>query len=228
MAMQNIKLTKKIQLTENVFELHYDFWHEIEMKPGQFITFILPQVGGRSYSILEKKEHIVKLTIKKRSSEDGWRWGSIMLCDAEIGDEFKIVGPAGHFVLQENDDPKCFIGTWTGVVPLYNQIISALEDGKTYDIKLVFGVRKELDLFYIDILEKLAQEYNNFSFTVCVSREDVDWCKRGYVTNCLSEDVIQQFKEYYICGMPDMIDACNQKLAELWVDETKIFFERYA
>lgn len=73
MAMQEIKLARKIQLTENVFELHYDFGKKVEMKPGQFVTFILPGIGGRSYSILEKDGNIAKLTVKRRDTKDGGR-----------------------------------------------------------------------------------------------------------------------------------------------------------
>ena len=227
MAMQEIKLTKKIQLTEDVFELHYDFWYEVDMKPWQFITFILPGIGGRSYSILEKDKNTVKLTVKKRPSEKWGRGGSVFLCDAEVWTVFKAVWPAGHFVLHENDDNKFFIGTGTGVVPLYNQIISALESGVTYEIKLVFWVRIKMDLFYIDILEKLSIKYPNFSFTICISREDVEGYERWYVTNSISKEVVKAFQEFYLCGMPSMIDSCIDTLKELWVTEEKIFFERY-
>lgn len=226
--MKEITLIKNIPLTQDVFELHYDFWEKVAMKPGQFITFILPWVWGRSYSILEVDGNTIKLTVKRRSKEDAGRGGSIMLCDSEIGTVFKAVGPAGHFVLQENDDNKLFIGTGTWVVPLYNQIISALEAGKTYQIQLIFWVRKEMDLFYIDILDALSKKYDNFSFTVCISREDVAWCQKWYVTNCLWEETVQNFQEFYICGMPDMIDSCQAKLTELWVPDEKVFFERYA
>jgi NAD(P)H-flavin reductase len=43
------------------------------MKAGQFVTFILPNIGGRSYSILEEKENTIILTIKKREKKNGGR-----------------------------------------------------------------------------------------------------------------------------------------------------------
>jgi len=228
MAMQEIQLTNKIELTHDVFELHYEFWEEVSMKPGQFITFILPEVGGRSYSVLETKWTIVKLTIKRRSKESKGRWGSIALCDASVWDSFKVVGPVGHFVLQENKDNKLFIGTGTGIVPLYNQVTSALKNGEPYQIQLIFGVRTQADLFYIDALKDLEKKHDNFSLVICVSREEVTDCHKWYVTDCIDKDTIKVYKEFYICGMPNMIDSCEEKLKELWVPEEKIFFERYA
>lgn len=228
MAMQEITLIKKVPLTHDVFELHYDFGKKVDMKPGQFITFILPGIWGRSYSILDTQENIVKLTIKRRSSDNGGRWGSIALCDAEVGDVFKAVGPAGHFVLQENSSAKCFIGTGTGIVPLYNQIISALKSWENYLIHLLFGVRTQADVFYTQELEKLAAENANFTFSVYISREDIDGYKKGYVTHELSKDTTDTYKEFYICGMPDMIESCKEQLLQHGADPEKIFFEKYA
>jgi len=226
--MQEIKLIEKIQLTHDVFELHYDFWQEVSLLPWQFITFILPEIWGRSYSVLEANKNIIKLTIKRRSKENGGRWGSIALCDSSVWDIFKAVWPVGHFVLQENDDNKLFIGTGTGIVPLYNQVTSALKQGNAYQVQLVFWVRTKQDLFYIDTLRQLEQEYDNFLLKVCVSREEVSECHKWYVTDNIDINTTDIYKEFYICGMPKMIDSCEAKLKELWIPEEKIFFERYA
>jgi NAD(P)H-flavin reductase len=42
MAMMQATLSKKITLTDDVFELHYTLSEKKEMKAGQFMTFILP------------------------------------------------------------------------------------------------------------------------------------------------------------------------------------------
>jgi len=42
MAMMIATLSKKIALTDDVFELHYILSEKKEMIAGQFITFILP------------------------------------------------------------------------------------------------------------------------------------------------------------------------------------------
>ncbi len=70
MALQIATLTEKIQLTHDVYELVYESDTPIEMQPGQFITFLLPEIGGRAYSILalDDKTHI-RLIIKRWSRE---------------------------------------------------------------------------------------------------------------------------------------------------------------
>jgi NAD(P)H-flavin reductase len=89
--MMVLSLEKKICLTNDVFELHYKLPEVKTMLPGQFITFILAGIGGRSYSVLEIKGDIAILIIKKWKVGDGGRGGSVALCDAIVGDEFRAV-----------------------------------------------------------------------------------------------------------------------------------------
>lgn len=229
MAMMQAKLTKKIPLTHDVFELHYELSEEKQMIPGQFLTFILPWVWGRSYSVLELVWNVAILIIKKWPEESGWRGGSIALCDAEIGTEFKCVWPAGHFILQENTKNKLFIGTGTGLVPLYNMILEWLKGSTWEKYQLVFGVRYLDDMFYQNNFEELKQKYSDtFYYHLVTSRSESEWMiKKWYVTDFLSKNVTEQYGEYYLCGAPAMIESCQETLSELSVSQENIFFEKY-
>ncbi len=222
-------LSKKIALTDDVFELHYTFPEKKDFIAGQFITFILSWVGGRSYSILEFNEHEAILIIKRWPLENGGRWGSIILCDAKIWDEFKCVWPVGHFILTDKKVSRLFIGTGTWLVPLYSHILQwlALEDGNKY--QLVFWVRYKKDLYYLDKFKELKQKYpDTFYYHLVVSRDEADWLiHSGYVTDFLSEKVVHDFGEYYLCWAPAMIESVEKKLNELWVWDENIYFEKY-
>lgn len=230
MWMMQVILTEKIALTHDVFELHYTLPEALSMKAGQFFTFILPWIGWRSYSALDLRWDIAVLIIKRWSKEDGGRGWSIALCDAQIWDEFKAVGPTGHFVLQDTTDNKLFLGTGTGLVPLYSQILFGLAKNTDEKYQLVFGVRQMNDMYYIEEFKKLKEAYpNRFNYHLVVSRDTWnDSITKWYVTDFLSEEVAREYKEYYICGAPAMIEWCQNKLSELWVDDEKIFFEKYS
>jgi len=121
--IQNFKLIEKKNLTNDVYELVFCWEKELEIKPWQFITFLLDKIGWRAYSILEIKWDKIILIIKKRELENWWRWWSKLICETKIWENLKWVGPAGHFILQENNKNKLFLWTWTWIVPLYNQIL---------------------------------------------------------------------------------------------------------
>ncbi len=230
MGMMSVTLKKKISLTNDVFELHYRLPERVEMKPWQFFTFILPGIWWRAYSALDIRDDILILIIKRWQVSDGGRWWSVALCGAEIGDEFKLVGPAGHFVLQENNQNKLFLWTGTGLVPLYNMILEWLAKNTWEKYQLVFWVRNMSDMFYLEQFAELKQAYpNTFYYHLVVSRSEWEWMiKKWYVTDFLSSKVVSEYFEYYICWAPAMIEWCQNKLLELWVDNDRIYFEKYS
>jgi len=225
-----VSLSKKIALTNDVYELHYVLPNETTMKAGQFFTFILPGIWWRAYSTLDIIGTTAIFIIKRWGVASGWRWGSVLLCDAQIWDEFKLVWPAGHFVLQDNNENKLFLWTGTGLVPLYNMILSWLAKNTWEKYQLVFWVRNMSDMFYTDEFAKLKEKYpDTFYYHLVVSREQWEgMIKKGYVTDFLSSKVVDDYSEFYICWAPAMIEWCQEKLWELWVENEKIFFEKYS
>lgn len=230
MWMKLAVLEKKIQLTQDVFELHYKLSEKLEMKAGQFFTFIIPGIWWRSYSALELHGDKLQLLIKRWDTKTWDRWGSIALCDAKIWDEFKFVGPAGHFVLQETSQNKLFLGTGTWLVPLYNMILAGLKKGTWEKYQLVFWVRHMSDMFYLEKFAHLKQQYpDTFYYHLVVSRSEWEWMiQKWYVTDFLSSKVVSDYREFYICWAPTMIEWCQEKLWELWVKQDTIYFEKYA
>lgn len=230
MWMMQVALEKKITLTHDVFELHYKLPEELTMKAGQFFTFILPGIGGRSYSALDIVWDIAILIIKKWLIKDWGRGWSILLCDAQIWDDFKAIGPAGHFVLQENNDNKLFLWTGTWLVPLYNMILAGLKKNTWEKYQLVFWVRHLSDMFYEKEFRLLKEQFpDTFYYHLVVSRDKWEWLiKKWYVTDFLSEKVVADYGEYYICWAPAMIEWCQKKLSDLWVSQEDIYFEKYS
>ena len=225
--MLHFTLIEKKQLTHDVFELIFQWENEINMKPGQFITFILDSIWWRAYSVLESKWNTISFIVKKRETDNGWRWWSAYICDLKVWDIIKWVWPAGHFTLKENSKNKLFIWTWTWLVPLYNQILWSIEQKQECKLTLVFWVRTLKDTFYIEKFEEIQKKYPNFDFTILLSKEKSELYQKWYVTDFLSLENIESFEEYYICWTPAMIDSTVEKLKKLWVDEENIFLERY-
>lgn len=236
--IQQFKLIEKVNLTHNVYELVFEAENTFEIKAWQFITFLLEGLWGRAYSILELDWNRVKLIIKKRELEEGWRWGSKMICETKIWENLKWVWPAGHFLLQENNKNKLFIWTGTWIVPLYNMIIDQLKKDSKTKVELTFWVREKEDVFYLEKLEYLKEKYLNFDFAIYISRvkdihEFKNECKNKkvhswYTTNFLTKENMKNFWEIYICGMPKMIESTVEKLEKLWFKDWKdIFFEKY-
>lgn len=224
--IQNFKLINKKNLTHNIYELDFEADNSFPFKPGQFITFLIP-IWGRAYSILEETWKSLKLIIKKRELDEWGRWWSKYLCELEIWTSIRWVWPAGHFTLKENNKNKLFLWTGTGFVPLYNQINYWLKNNKNCNYKIIFWARNNSDLFYIDELNKLKNTYSNFDFEVYLSREEISWYKKWYITDFLNYETKDNFEEIYICWAPWMIDSSIEILIEKWFEKENIFTEKY-
>ena len=227
MALKKFRLIEKIKLNQNIYELTFELNEEFSFEYGQFITFILPKIGWRAYSILKTQGNKLTFIIKKREKEDWWRWWSLYICEREVWDVLNWVWPAGHFVLQKNNKNKLFIWTGTGLVPLYNQVIWILKENYDCNLKIIFWVRCNKDLFYIDKLLELKKENSNFDFEIYLSKEEIEWYNKWYIIDYLTQENLENFEEFYICGIPKMIDSAKEILENNWVEKENVFSEKY-
>ena len=223
--LQNFKLVKKINLTYDIFEISFESEKNIDMKPWQFITFLLDNIWWRAYSILEIIDKKIILIIKKWELNNWWRWWSKLICELNIWDCIKWIWPAGHFLLQKNIKNKLFLWTWTWFVPLYNQIKANIEQKIQNNIKLIFWVRTLKNLFYIKELKKMKQKNKNFDFEIYLSREKINNYNNWYVTDFLTKNNIDNFEEFYICWTASMISSSQNTLKQNW--KKNIFYEKY-
>jgi NAD(P)H-flavin reductase len=224
MWLIDFKLIEKTKLNKEVYLLVFFHEEKIISSPGQFITFVLPELWWRAYSILDTNENITHFIIKRVKNG---RWWSKYICDSKIWTIIKWAWPAWHFVLRETTANKLFLWTWTWIVPLYNQIKWWIDKELFFESKLVFWVRTLNDLFYIKELTLLNRENHKFDIEIFLSREDAPWYHKWYVTDYLTKDNIASFSEFYICWTGEMLDSCIEKLKNLWVSEDYIYFERY-
>lgn len=227
MWLNNFKLLDKKLLTHDVYELTFEVQETFNFLAGQFITFLLPHIWWRAYSILKSKWNTICLIIKKVALENQWRWWSIFICEQNIWDTLKWTNPAGNFLLKNNDKNKLFIWTGTWLVPLYNQIINRLKQKNNSKVTLLFWVRYSSDLFYLKELEILKTDNSNFDYHVYLSRDKNTSHNTGYVTDFLTRENSDIYQEFYICWIPDLIDSSIHILKNLWVSENNILSEKY-
>lgn len=225
MWANNFTLIEKKHLTQDIFELVFEAENDFEMISGQFLTFLLPKTGfGRAYSVLYKKEKKVYFIIKRL--ENG-RGGSKEICDYDVWVVLKWFGPTWHFTLSHKKNTKIFIGTGTGMVPLYCMIETLLSSWYSENIYLCLWNKTAQDMYYLDVFSFWKQKYPNFDFMIYLSREEKNGYQKGYVGNFFWEENVKNFDEFYICGNPNMVDEVEKKLQWLWVEKENIFKEKY-
>ncbi len=175
------------------------------------------------------KTNLVSTTVKRVIEE--WEDNSLYLgvcsnylADLQPGDTVKLTGPSGRrFLLPEGPEAfnYLFFATGTGIAPYRGMVMELLKAGMTNDIILVFGCAYRTDLIYAEYFEKMHEEYPNFHYLPCISRENRrhDGTKKYVQTSLHDEaELIDPVLEkentlLYICGLKGMEQGIYRTLA---------------
>lgn len=220
-------------LTPTVFELKFNIDKEIEIKPGQFISIVIPGAGPngrdlrRAYSIGSAPEtRPIELCIKKVEGGPGTTY----LHALKPGDTFKAQAPFGDFVYKTpNTRAACFIATGTGLAPFRAMMLSKLyQSAPPRRAFCLFGIQHESELLYQEEILAGADVH----WLVAVSRPSENWKGyKGRVTDYMRQHFPASFPwqetDYYLCGNGAMITEVQSILADKGVDKKTIFKEKY-
>ncbi len=204
-------------LNHDVVEITLKLPQVLAYKPGQraLIDYKDPeQPLKRAYSIAEYRivDQGCQITMAIKLLEWSKSWW--YLKQKKQGDELEVVGIFWHFFLQETDNPKVFIGTWTGLVPLI-----AMANETNVQKELYFSVSHKSDLFYVDRIKNIA----NLSSHIHVSREEVEGCEPGRID--VSAVSFPENTEFYLCWNPAVVTSFADILQSRGY--THIYTEKY-
>jgi ferredoxin-NADP reductase len=221
------EFTKHIELEVNGVT-HFGF------VPGQWLSVKVNTPDGeemiRAYSIASPPSANGRVAFCLNRVHDGFM--SNYLCALNEGDEIKFQGPFGNFILHPPARDTVFIATGTGIAPFRSMLHWLLAEEarhQEHQFWLLFGARREQDIYYRDEFEQLAAKHPNFHFLPTLSRAEAEWTGlRGYVQEHLLEIVEGRTDMHaYICGLDKMVKANRELLKSLGWDRTAIRYEKY-
>ena len=152
------------------------------------------------------------------------------------GDKVTISGPFGEFFARETDNEMLFIGGGAGMAPMRSHILDQFRRIHTKrKVTFWYGARSYHEAFYVEDFDKIAEEHDNFDWTLALSEPlDSDNWKGsvGFIHQVLYEEYLKNHPapediEYYLCGPPLMIEACKKMLADLGVEPEQIMFDDF-
>ena len=162
--------------------------------------------------------------------------GSSYVYSLQPGDYVKVMGPFGDFHIKETNREMVYIGGGAGMAPLRSHI-AYLFESKNTDRKVSFwyGARSAQEMFYSEYFEALEKKYRNFGFHVALSEslEDDNWNGHtGFIHEVVFNEYLSGHKdianvEFYLCGPPAMIEACQNMLANAGVSPEQVSFDEF-
>jgi ferredoxin-NADP reductase len=244
-----LKLVSRRMLAPSVG--HYTFVRDdgqpLDFIPGQFIQVHFHYGDGtatkRSYSLATIHDHALGPgeAVEIAVSYVPGGAATALFEGLDVDGTVDASGPFGRFCMMPADANSRYllIGTGTGVTP-YRAMLPQLEAAiRERGIKavLLFGARTPAELLYGDEFRAFADKYpEHFRFVPCFSRElpeagsphahaDV---RHGYVQQFLDELAPDAGGDIaYLCGNPNMVDACFEALKEKGLEVKQIRREKY-
>lgn len=144
----------------------------------------------------------------------------------KIGDEIKVDGPYGRFILDENDKNICFIAAGSGIAPLMCHIRYILDKKLDGKFVLIYSNRNLQFASYRFELEEIERALPNFkvfhTLTRLTDEEKKFW--NGY-TGRINENMIKEILNkvgidlnectFYICGGPEFLKTLTNPKAKI-------------
>jgi ferredoxin-NADP reductase len=215
----------------------------LDFIPGQFVQVHFEYADGtatkRSYSLATIHDHAIGPgeAVEIAVSYVPGGAATALFEGLEIGGVVDASGPFGRFCLMPADANRRYllIATGTGVTP-YRAMLPLLERQiaeRGIQVVLLQGARTPVELLYGDEFRAFADRHpGHFRFIACLSRElpadshpDV---RHGYVQQFLDEVAPDPGGDIaYLCGNPNMVDACFEALKGHGLAVPQIRREKY-
>jgi NAD(P)H-flavin reductase len=240
-----LKLVGRRMLAPSIAHLSFvrDDGQPLDFIPGQFLQVHFHYADGtatkRSYSLATIHDHALGPgeAVEIAVSYVAGGAATALFESLPEGGHVDASGPYGRFCLAPADANRRYllIGTGTGVTP-YRAMLPLIEQAiaqRGIQVVLLFGARTPAELLYGDEFRAFADKHpSHFRFVPCFSRElpvdphaDV---RHGYVQQFLAEFTPDAATDIaYLCGNPNMVDACFEALKGHGLAVPQIRREKY-
>ena len=225
---------------------HYQFVRDdgqpLDFVPGQFIQVHFRYADGtpakRSYSLATIHDHALGPgeAVEIAVSYVPGGAATALFEGLPEGGHVEASGPFGRFCLMPGDRNARYllIATGTGVTPYRSMLpqLQSLMAERGVEVVLLQGARTPAELLYGDEFRAFADAHPEFRYVPCLSRElppdphpDV---RHGYVQQHLGDVAPDAARDIaYLCGNPDMVDACFEALKGFGLPVPQIRREKY-
>lgn len=192
-------------------------------EPGHHTLVSNDSGDVKPYSVLSVDEDQIILMIRNYGG-DGV---SHYMAEREVGDTIEVKpGLHGNLTLEDADRPIALISTGTGITPMMGLLNEYVSQGGE-DAAFIFGEKNTDQLLYKNMVEQYELIHGIKSEYV-LSRES--WHGReGYAQEHV-DDIVDDCgpdteRDFYVCGVPAMVVATKQKLADLGIPDERIHSE---
>ena len=152
------------------------------------------------------------------------------------GDKVTISGPYGEFFIKDTQREMVYIGGGAGMAPMRSHLFHLFQTLKTgRQVSFWYGARSMREMFYDEHFKDIEKKFPNFTYNVALSEpmDEDNWSgHKGFIHQVLYDEYLMKHDdpteiEFYMCGPPPMINACDSMLDSLGVDKEMIAYDSF-
>jgi ferredoxin-NAD(P)+ reductase (naphthalene dioxygenase ferredoxin-specific) len=215
-------------LTHDIRRLRLRPAKPLEFSPGQYANLQFSPEHIRPYSMANVAGS-GELEFHVRLVPDGRVTGYIEN-ELKVGDAVRVSGPLGTAYLRtRHEGPMLCVAGGTGLAPVLSIVRGALAQGMDNPIHLYFGVRSPRDVYGLEWLEQIRQDYPALQVHVVVgSGNDNPAWRSGLVTDAFNDDW-PDFDGWraYLCGAPPMVEAASMMIKKKGVRPEYVYADAF-
>jgi len=225
-----------VSLTPTIKAFHLALDRSIDFQAGQYVQLEIPGLGqSRAFSIANSPTEVnasgtIELNVRQVPGGAGTAW---LHERVRVGERLHLSGPYGRFFVRKSARlPLIFMAGGSGLSSPRSMILDLLNDGCTLPITLVYGQRDRKELYYDAEFRALAERCAHFHYLPTLSSEpdSSDWAGlRGFVHEAAKAHFGGSFSGHqaYLCGPPQMVEACIGTLMQGRLFERNIYTEKF-
>ena len=224
-------ITIELDVPENLKE-------QFLYQAGQYLSIevdLSGQIYRREYSICSAPhEESLRFSVKRVPGGKVSNW---LNADCKAGDSLKVFPPNGRFIVTPNPDSRLtyyFIGSGSGITPLFSMIKTILECEPLSTVYLIYGNSTREEVIYGEELRAMNEKYADQFQVQYIFSQMSNWTgKKGRI----DQGVIAEFlrthpkatreERFFICGPGNMIETVEAALLELDVYSGDILKEYF-
>lgn len=228
-----VNFIKSRHEAKNIITFYFKPEEELDYTAGQYIELYLPHPneddrGHKRWFTLSSSPLDEYLTITTKFSEPSSSFKQALL-DLKTGDELKMLGPMGDFVLPKIvQTPLIFVAGGIGLTPFHSILKWLHQTGESRPIKFIYGVTNEDEIIFMD-------EFNEFKqhISIVVDHPSDSWGgERGRISAELIMGISRPTKEsmVFVSGPEPMVEAIGDDLIKHGLKRTQLvqdFFPNY-
>jgi toluene monooxygenase electron transfer component len=220
-------------LNDDVLHLVLEADRPVQFRAGQFMLLEWPgEIGRRAYSMSNLPRGTDRLEFLIKRKPDGLA-SRFIFEHLKCGNPLQLEGPYGRAWLREDSDRDIvLLAGGSGLAPMWSIALRALELWPRRRLRLLFGVNRASDLFWLDEIRQACRDHQALEASLVLmqpSPRDPLGCQTGTLVEAMDREAVDLGAcDLYMAGPPGLIDSVMREcVASGRAHADRVFFDRF-